>query len=128
MDNLIHLAIQKHHYKDNNEADISWYMKNIGQRAKNEQVEEGLLLEIKNRYGYSLEDLKSPSRRQPLSRVRQIAMFMLRKYTTHSTLKIGEMFGGMHHATVIHACDKIKSIMEVDTEFKKEVEYFYGRF
>lgn len=127
MDNLIHLAIQKHHYKDKNEADISWYMKNIGQRAKNEQVEEGLLLEIKNRYGYSLEDLKNPSRRQPLSRVRQIYAFLMCKYTTYSTLKIGEMLC-LHHSTVIHARGRVKEIMEVDTEFKKEVEYFYGRF
>ena len=72
-------------------------------------------------YGLSLEDLTGPSRKQPLARIRQIAMYLCRDLTDLSLPKIGAAFGGRDHTTVIHAVDKIKRTMASDKSVFDEV-------
>ena len=62
------------------------------------------------------DDLLGPSRRQPLARYRQIAMYLCREYTDLSLPKIGRAFGGRDHTTVLHAVEKIKGMMQTDAE------------
>lgn len=45
---------------------------------------------------------------------RQIAMFLTRELTDFSLPEIGESFGGRDHTTVLHACEKIKKVIEKD--------------
>ncbi|MDU2110131.1 MAG: helix-turn-helix domain-containing protein, partial [Peptoniphilus lacydonensis] len=52
---------------------------------------------------------------------RQIAMYITRELTDLSLPKIGEVFGGRDHSTVIHAYDKITKDLEDDPIFKIEV-------
>ena len=67
-------------------------------------------------YGYSVEDLQGPSRKQPLARCRQVAMSLCREHTDLSLPKIGAHFGSRDHTTVMHAIDKVKSVMQTDRE------------
>ena len=67
------------------------------------------------------EDLVGPSRKQPLARSRQIAMYLCRENTDLSLPKIGVAFGGRDHTTVIHAVDKVKSLMASDKQVFDEV-------
>ncbi len=67
------------------------------------------------------DDLVGPSRKQPLARSRQIAMYLCRENTNLSLPKIGEAFGGRDHTTVIHAVDKIKTLMGSDKQVFEEV-------
>ena len=69
----------------------------------------------------SRDDLLGPSRRQPLARYRQIAMYLCREYTDLSLPKIGKAFGGRDHTTVLHAVEKIKSLMRADAEVFSDV-------
>jgi chromosomal replication initiator protein len=71
--------------------------------------------------GYSREDLLGSSRRQPLARHRQIAMYLCREYTDLSLPKIGRAFGNRDHTTVLHAVDKIKGMMQSDADVYKDV-------
>jgi chromosomal replication initiator protein len=64
-------------------------------------------------YGFALEDLVSPSRRQPLVMCRQIAMYLCRELTDLSLPKIGEAFQ-RDHTTVLHSVDKVKRILRSD--------------
>ena len=66
-------------------------------------------------------DLIGPSRKQPLARSRQIAMYLCRENTDLSLPKIGQAFGGRDHTTVIHAVDKIKTLMRSDKQIFDEV-------
>ena len=66
-------------------------------------------------------DLVGPSRKQPLARNRQIAMYLCRENTDLSLPKIGKAFGGRDHTTVIHAVDKIKTLMRSDKQVFDEV-------
>ncbi len=67
------------------------------------------------------EDLVGPSRKQPLARSRQIAMYLCRENTDLSLPKIGVAFGGRDHTTVIHAVDKIKTLMRSDKQVFDQV-------
>ena len=66
-------------------------------------------------------DLIGPSRKQPLARNRQIGMYLCREHTDLSLPKIGRAFGGRDHTTVIHAVDKIKTLMGSDKQVFDEV-------
>ena len=72
-------------------------------------------------YGVSEADLTGPSRKQPLARSRQIAMYLCRELTDLSLPKIGARFGGRDHTTVIHAVEKVKSLMQSDKQVYDEV-------
>ncbi len=63
-------------------------------------------------------DLCSKERTRELSFARQIAMYLARELTNVSLPKIGENFGNRDHSTVMHACDKIKSLIQNDSETK----------
>lgn len=71
--------------------------------------------------GHTREELVGPSRRQPLARYRQIAMYLCREHTDLSLPKIGKAFGGRDHTTVLHAVEKIRSLMQSDANVYKDV-------
>ncbi len=74
-------------------------------------------------YGFTVTEVTGPSRRQPLVLSRQVAMYLCRDLTDLSLPKIGAMFGGRDHTTVMHAIEKIKRVMQSDREvFDKVTE------
>ena len=64
-------------------------------------------------YGFSVDDVLSPSRRQPLVLCRQISMYLCRELTDLSLPKIGEHFQ-RDHTTVLHSVEKVKRILRSD--------------
>ena len=60
-------------------------------------------------------DLMSKSRSRPLTQARHIAMYLTRECTGLSLLKIGEIFGGRDHATVLHGIRKVEDEMQPAT-------------
>ncbi|HLM95725.1 MAG TPA: helix-turn-helix domain-containing protein, partial [Acidimicrobiales bacterium] len=52
-----------------------------------------------------------PSRRRPLVIARQIGMYLFRDLTDYSFPAIAREFGGRDHTTVMHAVEKISSLM-----------------
>jgi chromosomal replication initiator protein len=57
-------------------------------------------------------DLLSKRRNRSIARPRQIAMALSKELTNHSLPEIADAFGGRDHTTVLHACRKIKSLIE----------------
>lgn len=72
---------------------------------------ELILEETAKMFGWTVDDLKSKSRRRPLVTARQIGMYVFRELTPYSYPKIAEEFGGRDHTTVMHACDKVRAQM-----------------
>jgi len=62
-------------------------------------------------FGLTMEDLCGPSRSRVLVTARQIAMYLCRELTELSLPKIGQLFGGRDHTTVMHADRKIRQLM-----------------
>ncbi|MEQ1739247.1 MAG: chromosomal replication initiator protein DnaA [Methyloglobulus sp.] len=73
-------------------------------------------------YKIRIADLSSKSRRQSVTRPRQIAMSLARELTSLSFPDIGDAFGGRDHTTVINACNRITDLKE--TETKVAEDYF----
>lgn len=65
-------------------------------------------------YQIRMEDFKAKRRTKDIAYPRQIAMYLCREMTDLSLPKIGDMFGGRDHSTVIHAYDKIALEMKND--------------
>ncbi len=62
-------------------------------------------------FGVTIEALCSADRSRVLVNARQIAMYLCRELTELSLPKIGQVFGGRDHTTVMHANRKIRQQM-----------------
>lgn len=73
---------------------------------------ERILAATSTMFGFPVEELQGKSRRRPLVEARQISMYVFRELTDLSYPAIARHFGGRDHTTVIHAVDKITSLMK----------------
>lgn len=69
-----------------------------------------------------IQDLKSTTRSRNIAEPRQIAMYLIRKYTGLGFKEIGHYFGGKDHSTVMHACKKVETEMDSDGSIRECVE------
>jgi chromosomal replication initiator protein len=72
-------------------------------------------------YKLTVEQLISKNNARPVAFPRQIAMFLCKKLTKHSFPEIGRAFGGKHHTTVIHSCQKIQTLSAEDAALQKRL-------
>lgn len=73
-------------------------------------------------FNLKVSDLKSKKRKKTIAFPRQIAMHLSRELTGDSFPEIGQKFGGKDHSTVIHANNKILSLIKTDPYTKNTVE------
>lgn len=60
-----------------------------------------------NYFGLTIDDLCSKRRSRDIARPRQLAMYITRNHTDLSLPKIGDVFGGRDHTTVMHGCERV---------------------
>jgi chromosomal replication initiator protein len=83
---------------------------------------ESIQTTVAKHFHLKIQDLKSTSRARPVAMPRQIAMFLVRKYTGLGYKEIGLYFGGKDHSTVMHGCKKIEEEFETDSAIHEAVE------
>jgi chromosomal replication initiator protein len=88
---------------------------------------ETILLIISDVFNISLEDLKSNSRRREISWARQIGMYLMRQHTSLSLPRIGEVFGGKDHTTVMYSCEKITQLQKTDQALAQTLQKLRDR-
>jgi chromosomal replication initiator protein len=66
--------------------------------------------------------LRSKKRHKDIAHARHVAMYLARTLINASLPQIGKNFGDRDHTSVLHACNKIKSMVDDDWRFKEEVE------
>ncbi|SOC08076.1 chromosomal replication initiator protein DnaA [Ureibacillus xyleni] len=69
-----------------------------------------------------LEDFAAKKRTKSIAFPRQVAMYLSRELTDFSLPKIGEEFGGRDHTTVIHAHEKIASMLKEDQQLQQDIK------
>jgi len=69
----------------------------------------------------SPKQLLSQKKSQSISLARQIAMYLARTHTGLSFAKIGELFGGRDHSTVIKARSTIKTKLQQDRDVEQTI-------
>ncbi len=67
------------------------------------------------------EDLCNKKRTQRIVYPRQIAMYLCRELADYSYEKIGELYGGRDHTTVLYAWEKINTGLQVNLQLKEDV-------
>lgn len=70
------------------------------------------------RFGLSMDELKSRRRSREVAYPRQIAMYLIRELTDMSLSTIGDSFGGKDHTTVLHAWRTISKEMGENNELR----------
>ena len=86
-----------------------------------------ILHEVAAYFGVSVDDLKSQNRSKPIVSARQIAMYLLRDLTELSLPKIGEVFGGRDHTTVLHAYQKMVSQLSEKRQIYYQIQDLTSR-
>lgn len=76
---------------------------------------------VSKHYNIPLEILLSKNRQKNISKVRQIAMYILKELTNYSLPEIGDAFA-RDHTTVLHACRKMTELMNSDQDFNSEIK------
>jgi chromosomal replication initiator protein len=73
-------------------------------------------------YKIKVADLLSKRRSRSVARPRQVAMYLAKDLTNHSLPEIGDLFGGRDHTTVLHACRKIKELLDSSADIREDVK------
>ena len=83
---------------------------------------EQIQRKVSDFFGIKISDLKAKSRTRAISFPRQIAMYLARQLTHASLSEVGRAFGGKDHTTVLHAVDKLQTLLQEDPKLRKTVD------
>ena len=78
-------------------------------------------------YNIQMEDLIKQSRKKEFVKPRQIAMYIIRKELDNSFPSIGGFFGGRDHTTVMHAVEKITTLIPKKDQLKQEIDLIMNK-
>lgn len=93
----------------------------IGSR-KNQINLKNILKTVADFFDVSEESLVGKRRTASVVLPRQVGMYILRELTSLSLKEIGSKFGGRDHTTVLHAYDKIGTLIKEDREFSNNID------
>jgi chromosomal replication initiator protein len=82
---------------------------------------------VAQKFGLSIEELRTESRSREIAFPRQIAMYLAKQMTDASLQEIGQEFGGKHHTTVTHSIAKIHQLRATDAGLNRTIEKLLGR-
>jgi chromosomal replication initiator protein len=88
---------------------------------------DAVIIVVAEAFDVSVEDLKGSSRRREISFARQIGMYLIRQHTNLSLPKVGEVFGGKDHTTVLYSCDKIAQLRNTDPNLSQTLRQLSDR-
>ena len=76
----------------------------------------------------SEKDLISDSRKSHLVYARNLAFYLMREDLGLQLKEIGVLFGNRDHSTILHGYDKIKELLENDTNVVSDIDYIRKKF
>lgn len=121
-------AVQKvslyNHMKRDGELTREEVLKIIGQDvgSRREKVKVPAVIKlVAKQFGVSVKDLKGTGRTKELAMARQIAMYILRDELEYNLQDVAHYLNRSDHTTVMHAVDKVKSLIASDPQFKQMI-------
>ncbi len=99
----------------------------LGSRAEKPLTPDEIIRETASFFALTPEDLTGPGRSRTLVLARQVAMYLCRELTDLSLPRIGRIFGGRDHTTVLHATTKLKRLMAERRSLYEQVQEITAR-
>ena len=100
----------------------------LWEESKKPLTIEGIQKQVAEHFGLRPADLIGKRRNANVAFPRQVAMYLARQYTKASLHEIGEIFGGRHHGTVLHACKTLSSRMKNEDEIRQTLAALADQF
>ena len=89
----------------------------------NNKIQPIQILEVVSKHtGFTIDQIKSPSRKAELVKARHISMDLCRWNCKTSMLKIAIEHGRDNHATIIHACNCVHEYKRTSSSFRQLFE------
>lgn len=118
---LNRLIISSHEQKEITLADAKKFLNSILTAPKKITTLKNIIKAVAEFYDVSEKELLERSRKKEIVKPRQVIMYLLREELKSSFPFIGMKIGGRDHTTAIHACEKIKKEIELDSNFNDEI-------
>ncbi len=100
----------------------------MGTNTKNKQITFDDIIQVTSDYfKIKKEEFFTKKRTQNIVYPRQISMYLCRELADLSYPRIGELFGGRDHTTVIHAYEKIVKKLKEDPNLEKTMAYLIDK-
>lgn len=109
----------------NNKIDLDFakiVLKDIYRDTDKAIAPERIRSTVASYYDIKVSDLDSKRRTAEIALARQVAMYLCRESTDFSFSKIGEIFGGRDHSTVISNCNRIQTLYQEDEIIKYDID------
>lgn len=119
------VSLMAHSIINNREIDINLARRVMEQniRFENKKITVQKIQEtVSGFYDVKKELIQSSSRKREIVQARQVTMFFIKKHTELSLSQIGVQVGNRNHATVLHACNTVRDLVEVDKGFRSDIE------
>lgn len=102
-------------------------LENVSSGERKPVTPEALIKKVATFYQVSEADIISARRNREVAKARQVAMYLIREINHLSTTRIGELFGGRDHSTVMYACDKVAEQIQTDVQLQADVAKLRGK-
>ena len=115
----------------NNKIDLDFakiVIKDIYRDTDKAIAPERIRSTVASYYDIKVSDLDSKRRTAEIALARQVAMYLCRESTDFSFSKIGEIFGGRDHSTVMSNCNKIQTLYQEDELIKYDIDEINKKF
>ena len=94
----------------------------IDNKSKQKITPELILKTVAEHYNIQTSDIISKKRSHDIAYPRQICMYLCKKLTDASLVKIGEVIGKRDHSTVIHGVEKIEKDLKKDSNLQNIID------
>lgn len=82
---------------------------------------------VANYYKLSIESMESKSRKHEIVLARQMSMYLIKELLRLPLKKIGSVFGGKDHTTVMHSCQTIENYLQLDKTVRASYEFIKNK-
>ena len=96
--------------------------KNVGNKDIDKNNYNNILDVVSNYYNINTSDLLSKKRQKKYVFARQISMYIIKDLYDLTFKRIGQIFNGRDHSTVIYGIEQISNYIQTDDSVKKDVE------